>query len=608
MNRTCHRRLRTPRGFFLIIVLLVVAVATFAAYTFTETMLAYDHSAHLSGDQVQTRAAAESGVEMVRLLLAQSADDQAMSGGLDNNPNLFQAVTVVPPEVDGRPINFSIIAPAMDQAGRLAGVRMGLQNESAKLNINALIALEKNNDVLMSAMTLSSAVSGSDGDSPLGSLGGDLADSDLTLAQSLLMALPGMTLDVADAILDWLDEDDEPRPYGAELEYYSTLPTPYAPKNGPIDSVEELLLVKGVTPEMLFGVDANRNGVVDAGEQQMTIVDAGAVSSLGWAAYLTVHGQEGNQRRDGSERIAVNQDDLETLYDELAEVILDEDYLTFILAYRMYGQPAGGSSSGSSGSSGGSSGSGGGGSSSGGGGSGAGSAGPGGGGGPGGGSGGGGGRTGGGGGSSGAAGGAGSQNIWTAEQFDLLDLTAGAGVSLTQILDLIDATVTINDQTYASPFTSDPLQMAEYLPMLMDSLTTHAFDKMPGRINLNHCPAELLYGLPMLDEDTADAIIEARAQGLDSENRQFATWPLVEGIVTRETMRAMLPLVTAGGDVYSAQIIGYHETASTSTRLEVVIDATGPNPRVIQYRDLSHLGRGFDLSVLGMRHTQEAFE
>ena len=37
------------------------------------------------------------------------------------------------------------------------------------------------------------------------------------------MGLPGMTEDVADAILDWLDTDDEPRELGAEIEYYSGL-------------------------------------------------------------------------------------------------------------------------------------------------------------------------------------------------------------------------------------------------------------------------------------------------------------------------------------------------------------------------------------------------
>ena len=58
---------------------------------------------------------------------------------------------------------------------------------------------------------------------------------------------------LADAILDWRDPDSLVRLHGAEDEYYLALPRPYAAKNGPFDSVEELLLVRGVTRELLFG-------------------------------------------------------------------------------------------------------------------------------------------------------------------------------------------------------------------------------------------------------------------------------------------------------------------------------------------------------------------
>ena len=60
-----------------------------------------------------------------------------------------------------------------------------------------------------------------------------------------------------DAILDWLDIDDEPRPEGAESDFYESLETPYACKNGPMESIEELLLVAGITPEIYF--DLNRD-------------------------------------------------------------------------------------------------------------------------------------------------------------------------------------------------------------------------------------------------------------------------------------------------------------------------------------------------------------
>ncbi len=58
---------------------------------------------------------------------------------------------------------------------------------------------------------------------------------------------------VVDSILDWIDTDDLHRINGAENDYYESLKEPYHCKNGPLDSVEELLLVKGVTPELFYG-------------------------------------------------------------------------------------------------------------------------------------------------------------------------------------------------------------------------------------------------------------------------------------------------------------------------------------------------------------------
>ncbi len=156
---------------------------------------------------------------------------------------------------------------------------------------------------------------------PVVAVAGDAAaevDTD-NIAVSLLMALPGMTEDVADAILDWLDEDDEMRPYGAESgDYYNTLATPYSAANGPLQSVEELLLVRGVTPTLLFGADVNRNGVIDPDEQQRFGIGIDTPGALGWSAYLTVHGAEGSKRRDGAPRVKVNQTDLELLVRRIA--------------------------------------------------------------------------------------------------------------------------------------------------------------------------------------------------------------------------------------------------------------------------------------------------
>jgi type II secretory pathway component PulK len=64
------------------------------------------------------------------------------------------------------------------------------------------------------------------------------------------------------SILDWIDPDDNPRVQGAESDFYQSYwpDHPYNAKNGPIDDLSELLLIRGVTPELFWGgsVEGNR--------------------------------------------------------------------------------------------------------------------------------------------------------------------------------------------------------------------------------------------------------------------------------------------------------------------------------------------------------------
>jgi general secretion pathway protein K len=69
--------------------------------------------------------------------------------------------------------------------------------------------------------------------------------------QRLLDTL-GIDRAVADAVVDWLDNDENPRVGGAESSYYLGLPKPYRAKNDLFDTIGELRLVRGVTGEV-FG-------------------------------------------------------------------------------------------------------------------------------------------------------------------------------------------------------------------------------------------------------------------------------------------------------------------------------------------------------------------
>jgi general secretion pathway protein K len=58
---------------------------------------------------------------------------------------------------------------------------------------------------------------------------------------------------LVDSIMDWRDPDDLHRASGAENDYYRSLTPPYTAKNGPFDTVEDLLWVRGMTPELFYG-------------------------------------------------------------------------------------------------------------------------------------------------------------------------------------------------------------------------------------------------------------------------------------------------------------------------------------------------------------------
>ena len=178
----------------------------------------------------------------------------------------------------------------------MTGLRFGLDSESAKLSLGALMSWDRRQP---------------------GS------------AHQALMSLPGMTSSIADAILDWIDADSMPRSFGAEADYYRDLGVPYGPRNGVPQCLEELLLVRGVTRQLLYGADADFNHLVTAGERRAAADQAeprardagGWAGGPPWASLLTVYAAERNETLDGRPRINVNQDNLRAVHQQLAQAL-----------------------------------------------------------------------------------------------------------------------------------------------------------------------------------------------------------------------------------------------------------------------------------------------
>jgi general secretion pathway protein K len=66
---------------------------------------------------------------------------------------------------------------------------------------------------------------------------------------------PDEVENIIDAIKDWIDTDSETTRFGAEDAYYQTLENAYPCKNTPIEFLEELLFIRGITKELFYGSD-----------------------------------------------------------------------------------------------------------------------------------------------------------------------------------------------------------------------------------------------------------------------------------------------------------------------------------------------------------------
>jgi len=95
---------------------------------------------------------------------------------------------------------------------------------------------------------------------------------DFALRQALIiMQAEDVDADlIVDSILDWMDQDDATHLSGTESEYYERLDPPYVAKNGPIDDMTELLMIRGITPELFWGPQVGAHRQTALYEQAQT--------------------------------------------------------------------------------------------------------------------------------------------------------------------------------------------------------------------------------------------------------------------------------------------------------------------------------------------------
>lgn len=229
----------------------------------------------LYADRVQARYLALAGIERTKALLFRDAQERSRSGRnhtgeLYDDPSRLKDVTF------GRGRYRVMRGGSADEGG---GVIFGVSDEESRLNVNV---------------------------AELDELG----------------KLVGMTPDVLAALGDWRDPDNNPSPAGAEVEYYSSLRPPALPRNGPLPTARELLMVRGMPRELLLGTDLQATGLPEVAESEAgEAAESSAASSksggpafdAGWMGLLTVASGVDNVSGTGVKRVNVQSADETTL-------------------------------------------------------------------------------------------------------------------------------------------------------------------------------------------------------------------------------------------------------------------------------------------------------
>jgi hypothetical protein len=148
-----------------------------------------------------------------------------------------------------------------------------------------------------------------------------------------VFVIDDMAFGIHDAVMDWIDANDEPRLLGVERDYYLSLETSYEPRNGKLRSIAELELIAGVMPDDVRGEDWDLDYRLDPNEddggESLPWDEPDNYLQGGWASLLTTYSVDGGVTDSGEPRINLRNIDLETLqlrlgvFPEQAEAIVN---------------------------------------------------------------------------------------------------------------------------------------------------------------------------------------------------------------------------------------------------------------------------------------------
>jgi DNA uptake protein ComE-like DNA-binding protein len=239
-------------------ILVITAMATMIA---ASTMFRMQAEVAASASYVRTDqswSAAYSGVKHAMNILSQPPSE----GGNYDNPDIYADQLVCSESGDDWYFTIYAFNEEDDEA-----VRYGVTDTASKINVNSA-------------------------------------------PRKTLEALPEMTPELVDCLIDFRDSDNEPQENGAEQEYYNQLTHPYSIRNGSLTSIEELLLIKGFNGTLVYGEDANFNTLLDAneddGDESHPDDNSDGMLNRGLRSQLTVMSYQLNVDSGNQKQININ--------------------------------------------------------------------------------------------------------------------------------------------------------------------------------------------------------------------------------------------------------------------------------------------------------------
>ncbi len=244
------RPLNNNKGMALLLVVSLVSVLAVITLQFSKEMR--DHYIVSASLRSSTRLAvmAEAGITIAREILIEDQQENIFDSALDSWALLGEE--------------------DLSTLFEYGEIEVSIYDEGGKFQVNAMIPVadgSQNNAQTNTANTANTAnttkVTNAANAAPAATADPLQRVKDIrNILWRLLRAEPflledGKARGIIDSLIDWLDSEDGDgeEEYGAEDNYYHSLNPPYSCKNGPIESIEELLLVKGITEELLYGTE-----------------------------------------------------------------------------------------------------------------------------------------------------------------------------------------------------------------------------------------------------------------------------------------------------------------------------------------------------------------